>query len=224
MRVGKCPDNEVQKPRLYITFFPVICNLSSVFTYRSPKVQVYWPHESTNSSAQVWPSLVTACSELHWVLKAPPLPQESWPHPVAHLWKMSRSPVSWANRGSRFGSLISAWDGFHLWEASKKRRAGESLSAGCLNKTISQSANEAIILAISQSTSLKIKTADIFAAPLLVSPWNDVWGTAGILHWRRVTAHIWVVLLIGWSYVSANKTVSKASVDCITIFSIKVKD
>ena len=117
-------------------FFPVVCNLSSVFTYRSPKEQVCWPHESTNSSAQVWPSLVTACSELHSVLKAPPLPQESWPHPVAHLWRMLRSPVSWANRGSRFGSLISAWGGFHSWEVSERRRAGESLSTGRLNKTI----------------------------------------------------------------------------------------
>ena len=134
MRVEKRPDNEVQKPRLH-NLFPVVCNLSSVFPYRSPKVQVCWPHESTNSSAQVWPSLVTACSELHSILKAPALPQESWPHPVAHLWRMSRSPVSWANRGSRFESLISAWGGFHWWEASKRRRAGESLSTGCLNKT-----------------------------------------------------------------------------------------
>ena len=136
MRVEKRPENEVQKPRLLI-ILSVVCNLSSIFTYGSPKEQVCWPHESTNSSAQVWPSLVTACSELHSVLKAPPLPQESWPHPVAHLWRMSRSPVSWANRGSRFESLISAWGGFHLWEASERRRAGESLSAECLNKTIS---------------------------------------------------------------------------------------
>ena len=70
------PENEVEKPKLYI-ILSVVFSLSSVFTYRSPREQVYWPHESTNSSAQVWPSLVTACSELHSVLKAPPLPQES---------------------------------------------------------------------------------------------------------------------------------------------------
>ena len=76
-----------------------------------------------------------------------------------------------------------------------------------------QSANEAINLAISQWTSLKIKIADIFAAPLLVSPRNNVLGTtAELLHWRRVTAHIWVVLLIDWSKFSANESVIRVSV------------
>ena len=37
----------------------------------------------------------------------------------------------------------------------------------------------------------KKKTADIFAAPPLLSQRNDVWGTtAEIQYWRRVTAHI----------------------------------
>ena len=46
-----------------------------------------------------------------------------------------------------------------------------------------------------------------FAAPLLVSPRNDVWETsAEIPYWWRVNTQIWVVLLIGLSKFSTNQT------------------
>ena len=39
-----------------------------------------------------------------------------------------------------------------------------------------------------------------FAAPSVVFPRNDIWGTsAEIPYWWRVTTQIWAVLLIGWS-------------------------
>ena len=41
----------------------------------------------------------------------------------------------------------------------------------------------------------------IFAAPLLISPWNCVWGTtAKIPYWWRNTAQIWVGILINWKF------------------------
>ena len=42
-----------------------------------------------------------------------------------------------------------------------------------------------------------------FATQITVSPRNDVWETsAEIPYWWRVTTHVWVVLLIGWSKFS----------------------
>ena len=44
------------------------------------------------------------------------------------------------------------------------------------------------------------------ATPPLVSPRNDVWETnAERPYYWRVTTQIWVMLLIGWSRLSANK-------------------
>ena len=45
-----------------------------------------------------------------------------------------------------------------------------------------------------------------FATLLLVPPRNDVWETsAQISYWWRVTTQIRIVLLIGWSKISANQ-------------------
>ena len=45
-----------------------------------------------------------------------------------------------------------------------------------------------------------------FATPPLISPRNDVWGKrVAIPHWWPVTTQIWVVLLIGWKFVSTNQ-------------------
>ena len=56
-----------------------------------------------------------------------------------------------------------------------------------------------------------MKTADISRRhPPLVSPRNDVWGTsAEIPYWWRVTAQIWVVLLIGGSSFSTNHSTNQ---------------
>ena len=40
----------------------------------------------------------------------------------------------------------------------------------------------------------------------LVSLKNEIWGTnIEIPHWRCITIHIWVVLLIGWKFASSNQ-------------------
>ena len=45
-----------------------------------------------------------------------------------------------------------------------------------------------------------------FAKPPLVFPWNDVWETrAETPYWWHNTAHIWIVLLIGWKFASSNQ-------------------
>ena len=45
-----------------------------------------------------------------------------------------------------------------------------------------------------------------FLTSPLVFPRNDVWETsAEIPYWWRVTTQIWVVLLIGWKFASANR-------------------
>ena len=50
------------------------------------------------------------------------------------------------------------------------------------------------------------KRSQYFVTSPLVSLWNDVWERSWeIPYWWRVTSQIWVVLLIGWSKLSANK-------------------
>ena len=45
-----------------------------------------------------------------------------------------------------------------------------------------------------------------FPTAPLVSPRNEVWETSTkIPYWWRVTAQIWIALLIGWKFASSNQ-------------------